>query len=432
MLGNVGLRFADAAQEQRYQTFLQSRCYPYCQWVLALSIVTWAAYGIWDLAAGIEANLSNRFRYMVAIPVLATLFALSFLPAARKVWRTFFTVYCTIATLLAAMQCLLISDAISFFGYTSGTPALNFAVVAVFAVGVLPVPFLTSCIIGAIIFLLWVAYSLLFAVGVPIAVKGAYAFNLFSVVFGALILSAIRDLLLRQRFVDFELLQQRHDDVRSKLLSYISLDALQGADHNRIVAHSFGEVTVLFADIVGFTALAERLAPRHLLELLSDIFTRFDAIVKLHRVAKVKTIGDAYMAIAGTQDESDSSHARRIADVALDMLQAVEDVSTGSGFPVKIRIGINTGSLIGGVIDQERRLFDYWGRTVNLASRLESSSLPNRIHISEASFWRLRNDYMCEERGTQDMKELGQVPTYFLVRRITSEGAPTGRSVEAS
>jgi class 3 adenylate cyclase len=185
------------------------------------------------------------------------------------------------------------------------------------------------------------------------------------------------------------------------------------SDAPRHEAESFGEVTLLFSDLVGFTTLTEHLAPRHMLEVLDMIFTAFDESAERHGVEKVKTIGDAYMAIAG-RSTSSGNHARAMVDFAFDMLAIVGAVAEKTGHPLRVRVGIHTGSTIGGVIGRHKMIYDYWGRTVNIASRLESTSEPDRVHISEATYWRVRDFYVFEERQGIELRGIGAVKSFFV------------------
>jgi class 3 adenylate cyclase len=147
------------------------------------------------------------------------------------------------------------------------------------------------------------------------------------------------------------------------------------------IADRYEEATVLFADLVGFTAMAAAGQPEEIVSLLDDLFTRFDKLVDRHGVEKIKTIGDAYMAVAGVPHVQ-SDHASRCVDVALEMLAIVESMSAVSGVKLSLRIGIATGPVIAGVIGQRKMVYDLWGDTVNTASRLESGGAPGKVMIA--------------------------------------------------
>lgn len=182
------------------------------------------------------------------------------------------------------------------------------------------------------------------------------------------------------------------------------------------IAESHGEATILFSDLVGFTTLTRRLAPGHLVEVLTDYFSMLDALTEKHGVEKIKTVGDAYMVASGLNYEHDNS-AEHIADFALDMVKAIRDYAEQHHFPLALRVGISTGQVVSGVIGLKKPLFDVWGDTVNLASRMESTSEAGQIQVAEATYWRLQEKYDLISRGPIDVKGVGSVQTYFLTGR---------------
>jgi len=180
-----------------------------------------------------------------------------------------------------------------------------------------------------------------------------------------------------------------------------------------IIVDRFDQVTVLFADIVGFTALSARTSPEELVAMLDALFSLFDRLAEQHGLEKIKTIGDAYMVVAGIPEPTDD-HAETMAVMALDMLAALDDYSRRHHRDLSIRIGIHTGSVVAGVIGKKKFIYDLWGDTVNTASRMESHGLPGRIHVTEATCARLRERFEIEERGTIDIKGKGPMKTFFL------------------
>ena len=183
-----------------------------------------------------------------------------------------------------------------------------------------------------------------------------------------------------------------------------------------IIADGFSEVTILFADIVDFTKLSARTTPRELVGLLNRVFTAFDRLAQHYGVEKIKTIGDAFMA-AGGLPEPRPDHAEAVAEMALDMRAEFQRVTAELGEPLRLRIGINTGPAVAGVIGEWKFAYDLWGDAVNTASRMESHGVENRIQLTESTYEQLKTKYICEERGTIDIKGKGEMRTYFLVGR---------------
>ncbi len=179
------------------------------------------------------------------------------------------------------------------------------------------------------------------------------------------------------------------------------------------IADGFEAVSVLFADIVGFTPLSATMQPQALVELLNRVFSRFDELARVHGLEKIKTIGDAYMAVAGLPAPRED-HARAAAEMALAMRDEIGRVSDGK---LALRIGLHAGSVVAGVIGVSKYSYDLWGDTVNTASRMESHGAPGAIHVS-AEFRAFAGDgFVWEERGAVDIKGKGPMHTFWLARR---------------
>lgn len=189
--------------------------------------------------------------------------------------------------------------------------------------------------------------------------------------------------------------------------------AQQLKQEHRTIAESFPNVTVLFADIVDFTQLSSGVPAAELVELLNQIFSEFDRLVEKHGLEKIKTIGDAYMVVGGLPLERDD-HIEAIADIALDMQQVITQFKTNQGKPFNIRIGINTGPVVAGVIGTKKFIYDLWGDTVNVASRMESHGQTGCIQVTVAVYQKLRDRYVFEDRGSIHIKGKGNMTTYWL------------------
>jgi adenylate cyclase len=180
------------------------------------------------------------------------------------------------------------------------------------------------------------------------------------------------------------------------------------------IADAYEHATVLFADIVESTMLAERLDAKQLVVLLNEIFSRFDLLAEKHGVEKIRTIGDNFMCVAGVPRRR-ADHAQAMARLAIDMCTSVDELRTAGGDRIDFRIGMNSGPCVGGVIGLRKFVFDIWGDPVNTASRMESHGVPGRIHLSEATYELIRDEFECEARGTVDVKGKGPMRTWFLV-----------------
>jgi adenylate cyclase len=184
----------------------------------------------------------------------------------------------------------------------------------------------------------------------------------------------------------------------------------------RTIADSFPEVTVLFSDLVGFTQMSAGIAPTELVERLNEIFLAFDILTELHGLEKIKTIGDAYMLVGGLPTPR-ADHVEAVADMAIDMADAIHRLNQQNGSNIRIRVGIHTGPVVAGVIGKNKFNYDLWGDAVNIASRMESHGLPDHIQVSEATFRHIQDKFLFDRRGAIEVKGKGQMVTYFLKGR---------------
>jgi class 3 adenylate cyclase len=183
-----------------------------------------------------------------------------------------------------------------------------------------------------------------------------------------------------------------------------------------LIADRFDDVTLMFADIVGFTHLSAHLTAHTLVRVLNDVFTVFDDLVERHGLEKVKTIGDAYMVVGG-MSEASRDHTERVAAMALDLDAAVSTIDTASRHGIRFRIGVHAGPVVAGVIGVRKFIYDIWGDTVNVASRMESMGEPGRVQVTRTVVDRLEGIFRFEPRGTLEVKGKGPMPTWFLTGR---------------
>jgi class 3 adenylate cyclase len=194
-------------------------------------------------------------------------------------------------------------------------------------------------------------------------------------------------------------------------------ERLRGGE--KIIADRHEQLTVLFADCVGFTAMSSHLPPDAVVDQLNRVFSAFDGLADRYRLEKIKTIGDAYMVAGGLLGGRD--HPERVAAMGLDMLAEVERMRS-DGFPdLAVRIGMHVGPAVAGVIGLKKFIYDVWGDTVNVASRMETMSEPGRMQVTESTYRRLRRSFEFERRGVMEVKGIGPTETYFLTgRRVTN------------
>jgi adenylate cyclase len=218
-----------------------------------------------------------------------------------------------------------------------------------------------------------------------------------------------------------KLLQEEH--VRSERLLHNILPVSIAEKLKRdtgTIAEGFADVSVLFADIVGFTTYCASLPPGETVDVLNEIFSCFDALAYRHGLEKIKTIGDAYMVAAGLPIPR-PDHVRAAADMALDMQAEIHRYNRDHGSTFRLRIGIHTGPVVAGVIGAQKFSYDLWGDTVNTASRMESQGMEDSIQVTSVTFERLQHLYLLEERGILPIKGKGAMTTYLLKGRRTGE-----------
>lgn len=191
-----------------------------------------------------------------------------------------------------------------------------------------------------------------------------------------------------------------------------------------IVADSYPDASVLFADIAGFTLRASQTDPGELVEFLNGLYTDLDALVDRHGLEKIKTSGDSYMVVSGVP-EPRADHLEALARLALDIAATVTGLHDPLGRPVSLRIGLAAGPVVAGVVGSRRFFYDVWGDAVNLASRMESTGQPDRIQVSQDVFERLSGEFEFTERGDVDVKGKGVMHTWFLVGECDRSGQPS-------
>jgi class 3 adenylate cyclase len=203
----------------------------------------------------------------------------------------------------------------------------------------------------------------------------------------------------------------RIQDLLHTMLPHEVVERIQRGE--TAIADSHGEVAIVFADLVGFTAMSRRFSASQLVELLNRIFSAFDILAQRHGLERIKTIGDCYMAATGLS-RSGGDPSRAAAGFALELGDVVAKIGEEYGYPLDVRVGLHVGPVIAGVIGVQRPAFDCWGESVNLAARLETAARPGDILVSEAAYWRLKSEFSVTPLDDVDLKGIGRTPVYRL------------------
>lgn len=223
-------------------------------------------------------------------------------------------------------------------------------------------------------------------------------------------------------------LEKAHKDNELLLLNILPssiADRLKSGEG--LIADRFEDMSVLFADVVGFSEMSQKMTPNELVKMLNHVFSLFDSVADDFHLEKIKTIGDAYM-VAGGLGADGTNHAENIADMGIEMLRLLDEYREESGVDIKIRIGMHSGPAVAGVVGLKKFIYDVWGDTVNTASRMESQGVPNRIQMLESTKEKLTKLYEFEERGEVDIKGIGVRKTFLLKHKLNGTNSANGAS----
>ena len=213
---------------------------------------------------------------------------------------------------------------------------------------------------------------------------------------------------------ELEISHAKTNDLLLNILPEPIAERLKGKENN--IADSFKSATILFADFKGFTTLAVGYSPKEIVSILNKYFTAYDKLCEKYGIEKIKTIGDAYMAATGIP-LANERHAYDMARFACEMLAVTEKISKKIQVVMQLRIGINSGDVVAGVIGKRKFTYDLWGDAVNMASRMESHGIPGQIQTTQATYLLLKNDFIFKKRGTIDIKGKGAQDTYLLISK---------------
>jgi adenylate cyclase len=232
---------------------------------------------------------------------------------------------------------------------------------------------------------------------------------------GGTVLFTLLAIFANQRTEALSALRIEQDKAENLLLNILPrsiADKLKAS--NATIADQFDAASILFADVVDFTPFSELLPPAEVVGILDHLFSHFDVLAERYGLEKIKTIGDCYMVAAGVPTPR-ADHAEALAQMALDMREAMRSEDEVGHLGLELRIGINSGPVVAGVIGRKRFLYDLWGDAVNTASRMESQGTPGQIQVTRATYELLRDAFVLERRGTVSVKGKGEMETWYLV-----------------
>ncbi len=378
-----------------------------------VAAVTAAAVVVLDIALALAESLTGVTELGERGAALVTVVAIALLARGRFAVRLGFG-------LSVALVVVMSSELMAAVVRTGGarSPYIAGAAILVVAAGLF-FPYSARRMAGVAAVMLTIYVVPLIVAGIPNEARDASitAFVLLAATLCAIIGTHQLDRLRRTELAAGLALREEQAKAERLLLNILPkpiADRLK--EDERSIADAFSDVTVLFADIVGFTELSSHTSPEQLVAFLNQVFSAFDGLAERLGLEKIKTIGDAYM-VAGGLPEVRSDHARAVAEMALGMRDVAASITRPDGNPLQIRIGLNTGPVVAGVIGRKKFIYDLWGDAVNTASRMESHSTPSSIHVAPSTYELLKADYRFEPRGMVDIKGKGAMATYFLLGR---------------
>ncbi|MGH7570346.1 MAG: adenylate/guanylate cyclase domain-containing protein [Gemmatimonadota bacterium] len=421
------LRFSSDELESQFRRQWQDRAVWHTRAVLLLTIYLYGVYALLDWA--IFPQFFERFAQLRAgvCTLTAVVFAATFRPWFPRI-RTWLLSLVLIAATAGVLAMLSVGQLRVQALYYPGMVLIILGAHALFR---LRFPLLVALSVGIL-----VGYDVqIFLVGTSHDILMAGNFTLISATLMGLFASYNLERYARIGFWNTALVEEERE--RSDRLL---LNILPGPIASRLksnpgpLADAFEEASILFADLVGFTQLSSTLSPEELVQFLNSVFTEFDQIARQYGIEKIKTIGDAYMAVAGVP-VAQSDHVERIAEAALAMRRRVERfdraAQNGEGRrPLALRFGIATGPVVAGVVGESKFIYDLWGDTVTTASRMESHGQAGWIQVTEGVYEKLHDRYAFRSLGTVPIKGKGEMPTYLLEGRI--EPSEAGSSIDSA
>ena len=421
----ISLRFIDPALETDFQTAYFTVSLPYVRLAHVLGIVLWIVFVfLADIVIPGDQGADLVIRYGIAVPSLVISLGVTYTRWFPPHWRGWMSFILLFNAGLWATHRVFVPVAPAEWAYA------GLMVVLMFCYILSRLPFSYSAIVGVVV----IAYYNVVSYGVVHdTVRELWLADSFLVSIAFIGMAAgyglernERLVFLRERQLDRA--RRRADALLRNTLPGSIVDRLQAGDtapQEAQIADGLEHVTVLFADLVRFTEHASRIAPHELVVVLDDVFTRFDEVVDRAGMEKIKTVGDAYMAVAGAPDPR-PDHADAAAQMALDILECVDGARWPTGEPLAIRVGVASGPVVAGVIGRTKFAYDLWGDTVNVASRLESHGEPGRILVSAATHELLVGRFAFSEPITVELKGKGPTRAWFLLGRIAEASMRDG------
>ena len=380
------------------------------------AVIAFVLFHIFD--QGMADDVVRRLtviRFGIFIPLLLAMLAWSYHPFYKKIFNWMSSLSVILAGLCVIIVQLVVDPTvfaifntslllIIFSGYTLARLRFVFAVWT-----------------GWFLFSVYTFVAIFYAHNDPLTVAMSCAFVVFANVIG-MISAYYTKQFVRRDFVQRLMLDEARERSDTLLYNILPISVADRLKRGELVADSFSDASILFADIVDFTLWSSNRKPQEVLTALNIIFSRFDALVDEYDLEKVKTVGDAYMVVSGVPTPR-KDNVRVIAEMALSMQKVCAELRSQGDLPFSIRVGIHCGPVVAGVIGNKKIIYDLWGDTVNVASRMESTGASDRIQASDLIYEKIRNEYEFEKRGSIPVKGRGEMVTYWLNDRKENQNS---------
>ncbi len=420
-LDRLTLRFRDAQLEAGFRTVLYRDVIGSVRAAFLLGIATWALWGLVIRQLDLDApDLDLAIRFLVLIPILVVGLVITFLPFGQRIWEAEAVIVLVLTALIWTLYVSSISGVPFDLGY------VGVILIMAFSYTLLRLRFVLMAGTGLAMIALYFAATIAIASAdrQQLTLATFYLFSFF--VLGSIASYTLerftRLLFLRERQLDYErarsealLLNVLPQAIAQRLMERADVGADPSA-RNAALADEHSEVAVLFADLAGFTEQAGRTSPEALVATLNDLFSEMDLLADTYGLEKIKTAGDAYMAVAGVPSDVTDPAARAVS-MALDLVTVLDGRRWPSGDPVGVRVGIAMGPAVAGVLGRRKFAYDVWGDTVNLASRLQSAGRAGRVLVAESVAERTSAHFEFEPVEYVDLKGKGSQPVRFVLGR---------------
>lgn len=412
------LRFPDDIEAQFREDY-HANTISTTRFAMVLGIVLYSVFGVLDIyAAPISRNILWFIRYAIVVPFFIFLLVISYSKRYQK-YIQFLVCLGVVVAGWAVIAGITITREAEFANrfYFSGL-----LLVCMWAYGLSRLQFRYAVLANLIIFVGY-EYSNIVIKQRLETETGTVIFILHNFFFlGANVIGMFTSYYLerytRQDFLQKYTIEAQRDQADDLLYNVLPESIAERLKQNReTIAEEFTSASVLFADIVNFTPISARFGPREVVDMLNEVFSLFDELVDKHGVEKIQVAGDAYMAAAGVPNPR-PDHAKVIAQLALDMLDSVRNAEfLGGKHPIEIRIGLNTGSLIAGVIGRRKYFYALWGDMVNIASRMQSHGTSGKIQMTREMYELVKDDFECEYIGKINIKGKGLMEAWHLLAK---------------